>query len=221
MLPPVGSPVAGTPGSRSIGPSTNPTHTQVEGSRRQGRVLGGEATEVRSRARVLELTLDPVLDVLPSVADVSSDPEPWRSFSPVPPLVEGGHRHSQVVGEILHAEKAIGSFHVDILRVDAFIPVAETMSSTLQSPARISGTASRRWPRDDRRMTGSRTLCGQGCRLIGGFVPLAVALSSRSQNRLHVSSAVGDGSRPPLVERVEDAAMLSEVLDRLTGLRSK
>ena len=127
--------------------------------------------------------MDPVLDVLPSVADVSSDTEPRRSFSPVPPLVEGGHRHPQVVGEILHTEEAVGSFHDGILRVDAFIPIAESLSSTLQLRLGIPVTTARSRYRDDRRMTGSRTLRGQGCRLVDN--------ACRSQNRFQIDRRTG------------------------------
>lgn len=102
----------------------------------------GETTDGDSRAGALELTVDPVQYVLPSVADVSSHPEPRRAFPPVSPLVERGHRHPEVVGEVLHAEKPIRGLHVGILGVDAFNPVAETLSSTLQLPHLVPGAQS-------------------------------------------------------------------------------
>jgi hypothetical protein len=145
---------------------------------------------VRSLAGRQELTFNPLLDVMPSVADMSSDTESRRAFPSVPPLVEGAHRDPEVAGEFLNGQKTIGCLHVGSLIVDAFIPVAETLSPTLQLSPETPGPAVRCWHRNDRRMTGSRALCGQGCRLVGGFMPIAVPLSNRSQSRFQVSFPV-------------------------------
>jgi len=53
---------------------------------------------MRSLADILELAFDPLLDITPPVAEVPPYPEAGRSLSPMPPLVEGGHRHSEVIG---------------------------------------------------------------------------------------------------------------------------
>ncbi len=59
---------------------------------------------MRSSAGVLELVFDPLDDVRPPVSQMPADAEAWRSFSSIPPLVQGGHRDSEVVGEVFHGE---------------------------------------------------------------------------------------------------------------------
>jgi hypothetical protein len=55
--------------------------------------------------------LDPVLDVLPSIADMSAYSEAWWSFASIPPLVESGYRHSEIVGELLNVDKPVVTLH--------------------------------------------------------------------------------------------------------------
>ena len=77
---------------------------------------------------VLDLAFDPLGDVAQLVADVPSHAEPARSFSAIPPLVERGCRHPEILGEILHGEEAIGEFHSRILLPDPLIRVSATLS---------------------------------------------------------------------------------------------
>ena len=59
----------------------------------------------------LALLGDPLLDVAPPEADVSTDAESGWTFVSVSPCVDGGDGHSQVVGEFLDREKPIELFH--------------------------------------------------------------------------------------------------------------
>lgn len=54
---------------------------------------------------------DPLLDIAPSVTDMSAHAEPGRAFMPVAPLVEGGHGYAEVFGELLDSEELIPVFH--------------------------------------------------------------------------------------------------------------
>jgi hypothetical protein len=60
--------------------------------------------DIRSPTDILKLAFDPLHDIGPSVADMPTDTEAGWSLSPIPPLVQGGHRHSEIVGEVFHAE---------------------------------------------------------------------------------------------------------------------
>jgi len=68
--------------------------------------------DIRSPADILELVLDPLLDVAPAIADMSAYSEAWRSLTSIPPLVEGGYRHSEVIGELLDGGEPVLVFHV-------------------------------------------------------------------------------------------------------------
>ena len=63
------------------------------------------------RAHLLELLLDPGLNFAPSVPEVSPDAETWWPFPAVPPLIERGDRHSEIVGELLDSEESVHVFH--------------------------------------------------------------------------------------------------------------
>jgi hypothetical protein len=56
---------------------------------------------------VLEFALYPLVDVAGSVAEVFADPKPWWTFMSVAPGVDGGHRHTEVLGEFLDGEQSI------------------------------------------------------------------------------------------------------------------
>ena len=86
-----------------------------------------------SLARLLDLVFDPVGDVAPLVANMSSHAEPTGSFSAIPPLVERGCRHTEIFGEVLHGEEAIREFHSRILLPDPVNKVFVTLSSGFQS----------------------------------------------------------------------------------------
>jgi len=59
----------------------------------------------------LALLRDPLLDVAPPEADMATDAKSGWTFVSVSPCVDGGDRHSQVVGEFLDCEKPIEMFH--------------------------------------------------------------------------------------------------------------
>ncbi len=65
----------------------------------------------RSAGEIVELVFDPLCDVGPPVADVSAYSESWWSLSSVSPLVEGGYRDSEIVGEFLDGEEPVVVFH--------------------------------------------------------------------------------------------------------------
>jgi hypothetical protein len=54
---------------------------------------------------------DPFLDVAPPVADMPAYSEAWWSFFSIPPLVEGGDGHIEIVGELLHGDEPVLAFH--------------------------------------------------------------------------------------------------------------
>lgn len=68
----------------------------------------------RSTVGVLELLFDPLFDVGPPVAEVFADPESGWPFPAVPPLVEGGDRYAQVVGEFPHVDQPVLTVHTAI-----------------------------------------------------------------------------------------------------------
>jgi hypothetical protein len=122
-----------------------------------------------SLARILDLVFDPVADVAPLVANMSSHPEPTGSFSAIPPLVERGCRHTEIFGEVLHSEEAIREFHCPILLPDPVNKVFVTLSSEFQSDtslpmfkpgiASISGLRAASLEEAIPRVGGLRTLC--------------------------------------------------------------
>jgi hypothetical protein len=63
------------------------------------------------RWRRLQLLFDPFVDITPPVADMSAHSETGRSFSAVAPLVEGGDRDAEVLGELLDGEEPSPLFH--------------------------------------------------------------------------------------------------------------
>jgi len=50
----------------------------------------------------------------------------------MPPLVEGGHRHSEIVGEFFDGEQPVEGFHGRILQPDPFSRMSFGLSVTLQ-----------------------------------------------------------------------------------------
>jgi hypothetical protein len=50
----------------------------------------------------------------------------------MPPLVEGGHRHSEIVGEFFDREQPFSGFHDRILLPDPFSRMSFGLSVTLQ-----------------------------------------------------------------------------------------
>ena len=98
-----------------------------------------------SLARLLDLVFDPVGDVARLVANMSSHAEPTGSFSAIPPLVERGCRHTEILGEVFHGEKAIGEFHCRILLPDPVTRVFVTLLSECYQSVRdpVSGPLGR------------------------------------------------------------------------------
>lgn len=66
------------------------------------------------------LLADPVLDVLPPVADVSADSESGWSFSSVSPLVEGSDGHAEVSSEFLDCHELFVGCHGVMVLVNPF-----------------------------------------------------------------------------------------------------
>jgi hypothetical protein len=60
---------------------------------------------------IVELVFNPLCDVGPPVADVSAYSEAWWSLSSVSPLVEGGYRDSEIVGEFFDGGEPGVVFH--------------------------------------------------------------------------------------------------------------
>ena len=75
---------------------------------------------------------DPFLYVGLSVSEMSAYSEAWWPLSPVPPLVEGGHRHSEIFGEVFDGEQPFSGFHGRILQPDPFSRMSFGLSVTLQ-----------------------------------------------------------------------------------------
>ena len=59
----------------------------------------------------MELMFDPFLDVAPPVADMPTDSKARWSFSSIPPLVERGSRHIEIVGELFHRDEPVLALH--------------------------------------------------------------------------------------------------------------
>jgi hypothetical protein len=55
----------------------------------------------------VELVIEPLFDVVPPEAHMSTDAESGGTFVSVSPRVDGGDRHPEVVGEFLDGEKPI------------------------------------------------------------------------------------------------------------------
>ena len=51
--------------------------------------------------------IDPRLDIPRPVPEVFADPKPWWTFMSVAPGVDGGDRHTEVLGEFLDGEQSI------------------------------------------------------------------------------------------------------------------
>ncbi len=75
---------------------------------------------------------DPFFYVGLSVSEMSAYSEAWWSLSPVPPLVEGGHRHPEIFGEVLDGQQPFSGFHSRILQPDPFSRMSFGLSVTLQ-----------------------------------------------------------------------------------------
>jgi hypothetical protein len=53
---------------------------------------------------IAESPFDPGLHVAPAVAHMPTDAKAGRSFSLIPPPIERGNGHTEVVSEFLHSE---------------------------------------------------------------------------------------------------------------------
>lgn len=76
----------------------------------------------------VDLLLDPSVDVAASIPDVSSDPEPSRTFPSMPPPVQGVDRHLQVGSQLLCGEQLIEFFHPAIVTRHGFTTVSRSVS---------------------------------------------------------------------------------------------
>jgi hypothetical protein len=95
----------------------------------------------RSSAELLELTFDPLLHIAPAVPEVLTHPKPRRALASVPPLVQGGRRHAEVVGEFLDAQQPLELFHTEIVGGDAFKTIADPLSKTLSNTLSAASSA--------------------------------------------------------------------------------
>jgi hypothetical protein len=81
-----------------------------------------------SAADIVELMIDPLFDVAPPEAEVFTDPESQWAFASVAPGIDGGHRHTEVLGELVDGQQPIWGFHALILRLDPFNTMSEPLS---------------------------------------------------------------------------------------------
>ena len=89
-------------------------------------------------AAVFELCGDPPLDVGEPVAEVASGPEPWGALPAMPPRVDGGDRHTQVVGEFCGGEQTVELVQGRIRDGDPVSRVSGALSETLQLDAKTA-----------------------------------------------------------------------------------
>jgi hypothetical protein len=85
-----------------------------------------------ARACMLELLLNPFVDVGTPVSDMSTDPESGWPLSSVPPLVQGPDRHAQVLGELLDGHELFVGCHGLTFVLDPF----DGLSTLCQQPFR-------------------------------------------------------------------------------------
>jgi hypothetical protein len=78
--------------------------------------------------------VDPGVEVAAAVAQMPAHPQPPRAGAPIPPGVQGGHRHPEQHGDIVDAEESITRIHPRILSADPFTRVSETLSPESQKP---------------------------------------------------------------------------------------
>jgi hypothetical protein len=97
---------------------------------------------------MLELVFDPILDVPLPVADIPPHAKTRRPFSPISPLVEGGYRHSEIVGKFFHGEQLIAGFHSLILKSHPFTRMsmdAADLSAALSATLQFHGQNRNEW----------------------------------------------------------------------------
>ena len=75
--------------------------------------------------RVLELAVNPIIDVDASVAEVFPDSEPRWTLPVVSPRVDGGDRDVEVFGEFLSGDERFEMLHAPIMRPN---PVSRVLS---------------------------------------------------------------------------------------------
>ncbi len=94
---------------------------------------------------MLELIFDPILDVPRPVAEIPPHSKTRRPFSPISPLVEGGYRHSEIVGKFFHGEQLIAGFHGLILQSHPFTRMSNGCRLTCQQPRQQPSNAGNGW----------------------------------------------------------------------------
>ena len=80
---------------------------------------------------------DPLLDIGPSVTDMSTNAKSRWALAVVSPCVERGYRHAEIFGEIFNSEQPIGGLHYVIFRWN---PLTRVLSEC----QRHANTASKR-----------------------------------------------------------------------------
>ena len=85
---------------------------------------------------MLELLLDPLLNVGAPVSDVSADSESWWSFSSVSPLVEGSDGHAEVSGEFLDCHELLVGCHDVMVLLNPFVRLSAEWRRPFPKPLR-------------------------------------------------------------------------------------
>lgn len=82
--------------------------------------------------RLRDAVLDPAFDISPSVSHMTTNTESWGTVAVVPPGVDGGDRHTEILGEIFHCEQFVEGLHGLIFWRDPLTRVSPTLSSQCQ-----------------------------------------------------------------------------------------
>lgn len=100
--------------------------------------LGGQT------GKYFGLGIDPRQDVLASELHMSSHSDAARPFPVDAPVVDGRDRHTEVAGQVLHAQRRLQAAHSDELcrharQVDTGLRTAPSRSGATRSGARVGG----------------------------------------------------------------------------------
>ena len=86
--------------------------------------------------RVLELAVNPIVDVDAPVAEVFPDSEPRWALPAVSPRVDRGHRDVEVFGEFLSGDERFEMLHAPIMRPNPVSRVLPRCHLPCSSPVR-------------------------------------------------------------------------------------
>ena len=94
----------------------------------------------RNGADILHPPCDPLFHIPEPIPEVSACFEAGRALTAVPPCVEGGYRHVQVIGELFDCQQLVELNHGRIMDADPFNPMSshDQSSTTLgRQPASV------------------------------------------------------------------------------------